>query len=128
MYSFRVYASLANNPVEATIRDERRIEPKAEAGQLLEVFQWKTTDEVRTELSTEDVRAASEELADILIREDNSRSVKFQLLCRMDATASATKSTATTSAIIATARATPLILFKRIAFPRLSTVALAVAC
>lgn len=39
----------------------------AEAGELLEVFQWLTTDEVRSEVSPEDKKAASEELADILI-------------------------------------------------------------
>jgi NTP pyrophosphatase (non-canonical NTP hydrolase) len=39
----------------------------AEAGELLEVFQWKTTDEVRGGLERADLSAASEELADVLI-------------------------------------------------------------
>jgi dCTP diphosphatase len=39
----------------------------AEAGELLEVFQWKTTDEVRSGLSADDVASPSEELADVLI-------------------------------------------------------------
>jgi NTP pyrophosphatase (non-canonical NTP hydrolase) len=39
----------------------------AEAGELLEVFQWKTTDEVRHELAGDGIAAAAEELADILI-------------------------------------------------------------
>jgi NTP pyrophosphatase (non-canonical NTP hydrolase) len=39
----------------------------AEAGVLLEVFQWKTTEEVRNDLDPDEVAAASEELADVLI-------------------------------------------------------------
>lgn len=39
----------------------------AEAGELLEVFQWKTTDEARSGTSPDDHRAAAEELADVLI-------------------------------------------------------------
>src|SRR5262245_8355858 len=39
----------------------------AEAGELLEVFQWKTTDEVRGDLTNEEIRAAAEEIADVLI-------------------------------------------------------------
>jgi dCTP diphosphatase len=39
----------------------------AEAGELLEVFQWMTTDEVRAGLSVERQQAAEEELADVMI-------------------------------------------------------------
>lgn len=39
----------------------------AEAGELLEVFQGKTTDEVRGGVGQADIAAASEELADLLI-------------------------------------------------------------
>jgi hypothetical protein len=39
----------------------------AEAGELLEVFQWKSTDEVRNGVEADDIEAASEELADVLI-------------------------------------------------------------
>jgi len=39
----------------------------AEAGELLEVFQWKTTDEVRSGVGADEIAAASEELADVLI-------------------------------------------------------------
>ena len=39
----------------------------AEVGELLEIFQWKTTSDVRSKLSPEDRRAATQELADVLI-------------------------------------------------------------
>lgn len=39
----------------------------AEAGELLKVFQWLTTDEVRAEVLPEDKRRASEELVHILV-------------------------------------------------------------
>jgi NTP pyrophosphatase (non-canonical NTP hydrolase) len=39
----------------------------SEVGELLEVFQWKTTDEVRAAIDDENLAAASEELADVLI-------------------------------------------------------------
>jgi NTP pyrophosphatase (non-canonical NTP hydrolase) len=42
----------------------------AEAGELLEVFQWKTTEEVRGAMDPEDLVAAEEELAD-RVRVDN---------------------------------------------------------
>jgi NTP pyrophosphatase (non-canonical NTP hydrolase) len=39
----------------------------AESGELLEVFQWKTTQEVRAGLAPEDLGAAAEEIADVMI-------------------------------------------------------------
>jgi dCTP diphosphatase len=39
----------------------------AEAGELLEVFQWKTSDEVREGLADAELEGAAEELADVLI-------------------------------------------------------------
>ena len=39
----------------------------AETGELLEILQWKTTDEVRSEPSRENRRASAEEFTDVLI-------------------------------------------------------------